>query len=79
MTVRELLTVTTCGLLITSREDPNNSFADIEIPANCIDEPWWLSDSVLDHEIHLMTVKQGSIFISLFVDNDRSEARNDKL
>lgn len=70
MTVRELLKVTTCGILITSGEDPNNEIPEIEIPANCTDEDWWLSDEVLDHEIHLLTIKNGNVFVSLFIDND---------
>lgn len=70
MTVRDLIKVTTCGILLTCGEDPNNELPEIEIPACCVDEIWWLSDDVLDHEVHLITVKNGSIYASLFLSGD---------
>ena len=73
MTVRELISVTTCGILITGGEDPNNEIPEIEIPACCTDECWWLSDDVLDHKIHLMTVKNGSVYVSLFINGDTED------
>ena len=67
MTVKELIKVTTCGILLTSEEDPNNERPEIIIPANNCDEIWYLSDEVLNHEVHLITVRDGMIFASMFV------------
>ena len=75
MTVRDLIENTTCGILLTSEEDPNNSYClpEIEIPANCTDATWWLSNEVLDHEVYLMTVKNGNIYASLFVRKEKEK------
>ena len=73
MTVRDLIKVTTCGILLTSEEDPNQEVPEIKIPAGNCDEMWWLSKEVLDHKVHLITVKDGMIFASLFVGGETDD------
>ena len=76
MTVREVLENSTCEVWITFGEDPNREPADLKIycKSDCEEEEF-LSDSVLNKEVHLMTVKDHAIFISTNGFQDRRKER----
>ena len=70
MTVRELLKTVTCDCYITLGEDPNFVEPDIRLSASLVEPEDILGESILNHKVHLMTVKNNAVYISLFLDND---------
>lgn len=70
MTVRDLLKIVTCDLYITMDEDPNFVEPDIKLSVSLAEPEDVLGESILNHEVHLMTTKNSAVYISLFLDND---------
>lgn len=66
MTVRDLIKDCICELWITAEEDPNRQPPDLKIHC-CSDaeEQGYLSDKVLDSEVHLIKAVNNAIYISL--------------
>ncbi len=70
MTVKELLKTITCDLYITMGEDPNFVEPDIKLSASLNEPDEVLGENILNHEVHLTTVMNNGVYISLFLDND---------
>lgn len=70
MTVKELLKTITCDLYITLEEDPNFVEPDIKLSASLAEPEDVLGESILNHKVHLTTVRNNAVYISLFLAND---------
>ena len=67
MTIKEVLKHNTGELWITAEEDPNNARPDIIIkPTYSESEYGWLSDELLNTEVHLMVAEGDVLFVSTF-------------
>lgn len=65
MKVRDILSDTVCDIYITDEDDPTGNEPMVIIRASAPDTLAWFSDALLNAEVHLITVKDEAVFISL--------------
>ena len=66
MKVKDLIKDCICELWITAEEDPNRQPPDLKVHCcSDADDQDFLSDRVLDSEVHLIKADKDAIYISL--------------